>query len=217
MKIKTLLAAGLATTSLVGAPALGQGAMEQAHDRYKEAMNETVSAERMMGGDVTNGFNQLGDVRNLVLDQTGQRIEYILYDVPYPGSFYGSDDGFVRWDNVAIESGGYGGLDLRIDDDAADYRKEQLTLTRAEARGRLVDDIVGGNMMFADREMREIEDILFDPETGMITHYVVEFDENSLFEEDTRLVPASMVGMDDSGDYWMVSQPTTYEYEVWIY
>jgi len=51
----------------------------------------------------------------------------------------------------------------------------------------------------------------------MITHYVVEFDENSLFEEDTRLVPASMVGMDDSGDYWMVSQPTTYEYEVWIY
>ncbi|AOL21999.1 hypothetical protein Ga0102493_11970 [Erythrobacter litoralis] len=217
MKLKTLIAAGLATTALGAAPALGQSTMEEAHDRYQQAMNETVSAERMMSGDVTNGFNQLGDVRNLVLDQTGQRIEYILYDVPYPSSFYGEDDGFVRWDNVAIERGGFDGLDLRIDDDAEDYRKEQLTLTKAEADGRLVDNIVGADMMFADREMREIEDILFDPETGMITHYVVEFDEDSLFDEDTRLVPASMAGLDESGDYWMVSQPTTYEYQVWIY
>jgi sporulation protein YlmC with PRC-barrel domain len=222
MKLKTLLAAGLATTALGAAPAIGQSGMDantmkQAHERYEQAMNETVSAERMMSGDVTNGFNQLGDVRNLILDPTGQRIEYILYDVPYPWSFYGGDDGFVRWDNVAIERGGYDGLDLRIDDDAADYRKEQLELTRAEADGRMVDKILDGDMMFADREMRGIEDILFDPETGMVTHYVVEFDENSLFDEDTRLVPASMVRMDDSGDYWMVSRPTTYEYEVWVY
>ncbi|MEQ8410414.1 MAG: hypothetical protein RIC51_06620 [Erythrobacter sp.] len=222
MKLSTLLATALATTALGATPAMGQNAMdqstmEQANERYKQAMNETVSAERMMSGDVTNGFNPLGDVRNLVLDPTGERIAYILYDAPYPGSFFGEDDGFVRWDNVAIERGGYGGLDLRIDDAAADYRKEQLALTRAEADGRLVDEIVGGDMMFADNEMREVEDILFDPETGTITHYVVEFDEDSLFDEDTRLVPASMVSMDDSGDYWMVSSPTTYEYRVWIY
>ncbi|QIQ87500.1 hypothetical protein [Erythrobacter sp.] len=217
MKLKTILAAGLATTALGAAPAMAQSAMEQAHDRYKDAMNETVSAERMMSGDVTDGFSQLGDVRNLVLDKTGERIAYILYDVPYPSSFYGSDDGFVRWDNVAIERGAYNGLDLRIDDDAEPYRKEQLTLTKAEAEDRLVDNIVGGDMMFADGEMREIEDILFDPETGMVTNYVVEFDEDSLFDEDTRLVPASMVSLDENRDYWMVSQPTTYEYRVWIY
>lgn len=222
MKLKTLLAAGLATTALAGAPAfghdtMGQPDMKQAHERYQQVMNETVSAKRMMSGDVTNGFNQLGDVRNLILDPTGQRIEYILYDVPHTFSHYGGDDGFVRWDNVAIERGGVDGLDLRIDDDAEDYRKDRLELTRAEAAGRLVDKIIGGDMMFADREKREIGDILFDPETGRITHYLVEFDEDSLFDEDTRLVPASMVSMDDSGDYWMVSRPTTYEYQIWDY
>lgn len=217
MKLKTLLAAGLATTALGAAPAIGQDSMERAHDRYEQAMNETVSAERMMSGDVTNGFNQLGDVRDLVLDKSGERIAYILYDVPYPASFYGSDDGFVRWDNVAIERGAYSGLDLRIDDDAADYRKEQLTITKSEADNRLVDNIVGGDMMFAGGDMREIEDILFDPDTGMITHYVVEFDENSLFDEDTRLVPAAMVSLDENRGYWMASQPVNYEYQVWIY
>lgn len=217
MKLAILFAAGLATTALGAAPAIGQSTMEQAHERYRQAMNETVSASRMMSGDVTNGFNQLGDVRNLVLDETGERIAYILYETPYPASFYGEDDGFVRWDNIAIERGAYSGLDLRIDDDATDYRKEQLTLTKAEADDRLVDTIVGGDMMFADGEMREIEDILFDPETGVVTNYVVEFDEDSLFDTDTRLVPASMVSLDEDRDYWMVSQPTTYEYRVWIY
>jgi hypothetical protein len=208
---------GLATAALGAAPALAQSSMEEAHDHYTKAMNETVSATRMMSGDVTDGFSQLGDVSDLILGPSGESIEYILYETPYPVAFYGADDGFVRWDNVEIERGGFAGLDLRIDDGAEPYAKEQLRITRSEADDRLVDNIIGGDMMFADGEMREIEDILFDPDSGMVTNYVVEFDEDSLFDEDTRLVPASMVSLDEERDYWMVSQPVNYEYEVWVY
>ena len=222
MKLATILAAGLATTALASAPAMaqpgmGQGNMEQAQERWKDAMNETVSATRIMSGEVTDGFTTLGDIDNLILSSDGAKIEYVLYEVPYASSFFGEDDGFVRWDNIAIERGAYSGLDLRIDGDGEAYAKQQLEITKAEADDRLVDRIVGGDMMFADGEMREIDDILFDPETGMITNYVVEFDEDSLFDQDTRLVPASMVSLDENRGVWMATRPVSYQYEVWIY
>jgi sporulation protein YlmC with PRC-barrel domain len=217
MKFNTILAATLAATALGTSPALAQENWETDHAAYKQAMNETVSAERMLTGDVTDGFNRLGDVSNLILDPTGERIEYVLYDVPYPYSVFGDDDGFVRWDNIAIESGGYDGLDLRIDDQSQPYTKDQLEITRGEADDRLVERIVGGDIMFAGGEMREIDDILFDPQTGRIMHYVVEMDEESLFDEDTRLVPANWVSLDEERGYWTVAQPVTYEYEVWVY
>lgn len=207
MTLRKSMAAGMAATALTAAPALAQSQMDADYDRYKMAMSETVSADRMMSGDVTNGFNKLGDVSTLILDPTGQRIEYILYEVPYPWSTFGDEDGFVRWDNVSIESAGYGGLDLRIDDDQQPYTKDQLRITRMEADGRLTNRIIGGDIRFSGGEMREINDILFDPETGMVTHYVVEFDEDSLFDEDTRRVPADWVTLDEQRGIWMVPQP----------
>jgi len=217
MKINSFLATALAATALGSSPAMAQTDWEKDRARYEAIMNETASAERMLSGDVTNGFNHIGDVQNLVLDPTGTRIEYVLYEVPYPYSTFGDEDGFVRWDNVAIEPGTVGGLDLAIDDGTEPYAKNELEITRAEADDRLVNRIIESNMMFSDGSMREISDIIFDPDNGMVTHYVVEFDDDSLFDEDERLIPADWVSLDERRGYWTVSQPLNYDYEIWVY
>ena len=215
MILKALMTAGIGAAALMTAPAMAQDRTSQDWAQRQAAQNEIVSAERMMSGDVTNGFNMLGNVSDLVLNERGTGVEYILYEVPFPYSTYSADDGFVRWDNIEVERGVGTGLDLQLDDDASPYAKEQLRLTRAQASNRLVSRIVGSDITFADGQMREIEDIQFDPQSGMITNFVIEMDENSLFNEDTRLIPASMVTLDPRG-MWMVSQPVTYNWTVWV-
>ena len=213
MKLKALMTAGLGAAALMATPAMAQAQTSQDWAQ-RQAQNETVSAQRMMSGDVTNGFNMLGNVSDLVLNERGTGVEYILYEVPFPYDVYTAEDGFVRWDNVEVERGVGTGLDLRLDDGASAYAKEQLRLTRAQAGDRLVSRIVGSDITFADGQTREIDDIQFDPETGMVTNFVIEMDEDSLFDEDTRLVPASMVMLDPQG-VWMVTQPVTYNWTVW--
>ena len=216
MKTPTTLKAGLAAlAATLATPAIAQNMSAEEWAEWQDAQNETVSAERMMGGDVSNGFNFMGDVRDLVLNPAGTQIQYILYEVPQPWSFYGNEDGFVAWDNIRVERGIASGIDLTIDDEESLYAKDQLRLTRSQAENRLVSRIVGGDMRFADGSVREIQDILFDPDTGMLTDYIVELDEDSLFDEDTRRIPASMVSLDPDG-LWIVAQPVTYDWEIWV-
>lgn len=219
MNLKALMTASIGAAALMTAPATAQAQASQAPTSQdwaqRQAQNETVSAERMMSGDVTNGFNMLGNVSDLVLNERGTGVEYILYEVPYPYEVYTADDGFVRWDNIEVERGVGTGLDLQLDDEASAYAKEQLRLTRAEAKDRMVSRILGSDLTFSDGQKREIDDIHFDPETGMVTNFVVEMDTDSLFDEDTRLVPASMVMLDPQRG-WVVRQPVTYDWTVWV-
>lgn len=226
MLLRNTLKAGIAAIAMMSAPAMAdnhndgmanKGDMASAMDMWERVNNQTVSAQRMMSGDVTNNMNPIGDVDNLVLDPTGTRIEYVLYDVPFPYSFYGEENGFVRWQNVELERGVGVDVDLRIQSEDQSYGKEELQITRAEADDRLVDRIISGDIRFADGETRGIDDMLFDPETGYVTHYVVEMDDESLFGNDNRLVPASMVTLNEDADFYLVSQPVNYDYEVWIY
>lgn len=217
MKMKYIISAAVGSLALAIAPAASaQTESAEAWIDWQEANTQSVSAERMMSGDVTNGFNMLGNVRDLILNPAGTQIQYVLYEVPFPFSFYGAEDGFVAWDNVAIERGVGTDLDLRIDEDESRRAKEQLALTRQQAENRMVSRIVGESMRFPGGAMREITDILFDPTTGMLTDYLVEMDEDSLFEEDMRRIPASMVTLDPSG-VLIAAQPVTYTYQVWIY
>lgn len=210
------LAAALATTALVATPATGQDDMREMQSRNDAAMAESVSAERMMSGEVSRAFRSMGEVTDLILDPAGQKVEYILYETPTIARIYGGEDGFVRWDNITIERGIGSGLDLRIDDEASAQAKDELTITRSQAGKRLVSDILEGELMFADGQRREVEDVLFNPETGMLTHFVTEMDADSLYTKDRRRIPASMVRYDEGRDMWMIAQPTTYAWEAWV-
>lgn len=210
------LAAALATTALVATPATGQDDMREMQSRNDAAMAESVSAERMMSGEVSRAFRSMGEVTDLILDPAGQKVEYILYETPTIARIYGGEDGFVRWDNITIERGIGSGLDLRIDDEASAQAKDELTITRSQAGKRLVSDILEGELMFADGQRREVEDVLFNPETGMLTDFVTEMDADSLYTKDRRRIPASMVRYDEGRDMWMIAQPTTYAWEAWV-
>ncbi|MDT0575809.1 hypothetical protein RM533_06380 [Croceicoccus sp. F390] len=214
-----LLAATAATAMAVAAPAAAQ--MQRmdpatAWSQYSEARKNMASAGNVMSGDVTNGFNMLGNIRDLILTPNGSQVEYVLYEVPFPWSTYGANDrGFVAWDNVAIEGSFGGDLNIRIDDDADAQSPDRLTLTAAQAERRLASNIIGSMLTFSDGQQREIEDILFDRNSGAITSYVVQFDNQSVFGSDTRRIPASAVTMQADGRM-MLRTPSNTDYLIWI-
>lgn len=169
-------------------------------ESWSKMRGEVVRAEELLGADVTNGFNPLGTVTDLVLTADGQQVEYVLYEVPYPYSFYGGEDGFASYDDIGVETGGADlDVDLRLEDEAAAQAPEALRLTRDQAEQRLVSRWIGEPMRFSGDAEREIEDILIDRDTGAVTHFVIETDEDSVFRAQRRTVPADMVMIDESG------------------
>lgn len=210
-----ILVVGLASTMLA-LPAAAQTAEQTAEwERWYEARQNVANAEDILAGEVHNRFNILGNVTDLILSPSGNQIQYILYEVPYPYSAFGAEDGFVAWDNVTLERSTTG-INVRIDDEAAARLPEELTLTRGQADHRLVSNIIGEDVGFSDETEREIEDILFNPSTGAVTHYVVQMDEESLFATDSRRVPASMVSISEQGEI-SISSPADYDYELWAF
>lgn len=178
-----------------------QSQSDQSEQDGWEAMErEVVRASDILAADVSNGLNPIGRVDDLVLSSDGSRVEYILYEAPYPYRLFGADEGFVTFDNVVFERGG-GALDMevRLVDDEAPQAPEELRLTADEARERLVSRLVDEPMYFSEEDARRVEDVLIDRETGEITDYVVETQPDTLFRDARRTVPAERVEISGEG------------------
>src|SRR6056297_2328814 len=134
--------------------------MHGEHSKSKKGradLENAVSAQTLLGADVKNVANPIGNVRDLILNEDRTAIEYVLYEVPYPYSLMDAQNGFVAFDNLAIEAGATLATDLRIDDDAA-RGPEELTLDRREADHRMVSRILEDHVVFADgQQVREVE------------------------------------------------------------
>lgn len=167
--------------------------------KWKKMRAEAVSASEILTGDVTNVLNPVGTVKELILTEDSSKIEYILYDVPYPYAFYGSDDGFVAFDNVALEHGGFGDLNARFDDEAAAEAPEQLKLTASQVDHRAVTRLIGEEVVFKNDGVRSLSDLLVHPEDGKVTHFVIEMNPDSIFADNPRAIPANMVTIEKSG------------------
>lgn len=175
-----------------------QSQQSQTHVDWKKMDEKLISADEVLSGDVTNGFNPVGNVRDLVLNPEGGAVEYILYDVPYPYGIYGATDGFVSFDNVALERSAGLNLNVRFDDEAA-KGKEELRLTATEADHRLLSNLLDEPLVLSNDNTRKLEDVLIDRKSGDIAYYVVQMDEESLFNEDPRAIPADQVSVDADG------------------
>ena len=141
----------------------------------------------------------MGQVTDLVLTPDHKQVQYILYETPYPYSFFGAEDGFARYDGVEFYNDAELDTTLRFEAEDSAGAPEELKLTRDQARERLVSRVIGRPMEFADDTLREINDILIDRDTGAIVHYVVETDEDSIFRAERRTVPAARVTIADDG------------------
>lgn len=175
------------------------GQSEASFESWAQMEGEVLRAEEMLEGDVTNGLNPIGAVSDLVLSQDGSRVEYILYEVPYPYSFYGSEDGFTTFEGVDIFKDAALELEVRLPIEARPQAPEELRLTAAEAQQRLVSRILGERLYFTEDTSRRIEDLLIDRESGEVLHYVIEADPEAIFSANRRTVPADQISIDEEG------------------
>ncbi|MFP5307212.1 MAG: hypothetical protein ACLGI7_15490 [Gammaproteobacteria bacterium] len=167
--------------------------------KWAEMRKNAVPATELLASDVSNFANPVGRTDKLILNEQHTAIEYVLFDVPYPWSFYTGEDGYVRYDSVELRDGYYAGVNLQIQPGEVTNPGDQLKLTRGEVDDRMVSRLIGRDMHFADGETREISDLLIQPKTGKVTHYVVQLDADALFDHEPRTVRASQVSIDESG------------------
>ncbi|MFU8816955.1 MAG: hypothetical protein ACNA7W_16530 [Pseudomonadales bacterium] len=163
----------------------------------------SVGAREILGSSVSDGFEQhVGTVRDLVLNPEGTAVQYVLYEVPHPYRVHAEagGDGFVTFDEISFERGATFGTRVRFDRQPADDDRETLRLTRGEADRRLLSRMIGESVEFADQQTLPLEDVLLDQQTGEITHYLVNVDEDALFAADTRRIPADQVRIGERGE-----------------
>jgi len=177
--------------------------MHGEHSKTKQGQTDlknAVSAQALLGADVQNVANPIGNVRDLILNEDRTAIEYVLYEIPFPYALMDAQNGFVAFDNLAIEAGTTPATNLRIDDEAA-RGPEELKLSRKEADHRMVSRILEDHVVFADgQQVRELEDILVDRQTGKILGYVVNRNPDAWFNEEPLMVPPHEITIRSDGN-----------------
>lgn len=197
MRLQHIRHAALATAAMCLTP--GAASAQQSGDNadrakeWSQMRQEAVKASEVLRGNMTNGLNPIAQVKNLVLSENGDRVQYVLYEAgSQPWELY-VGDGFAAFDGVDLETGSiYGGIDVRLADPKPEKAPQEIRITKDEADERLVSRILEKDMRLASGA-HEIEDILIHPETGQVTHYVVGADEDSIFSEEKRAVRANEV------------------------
>lgn len=199
-RIRSSIARTLGVSALAGALPLAGSAVAADWNGYTKMQEEVISAGDLLSARVSDGASPVGDVSDLVLDPAGHEVEYILYDTPYPFSFFGSRNGFATFEGSDFEVGSTLSLEVRFEGRPPADAPEDLKITEDEADNRLLSHVIGGWMRFDDAEMRKITDVLVDRDNGTITHFVVDMDAQSLFDVDRRAIPATMVTIAPDGD-----------------
>lgn len=196
--------AALAVSGVAVAGDETDGANQQSQnmdaERWQELREQTVSAEELLGADVATVDDPVGNVRDLVLNESGTAVEYVLYEVPYPYAYGGNDDGFASFDNLAVDDFGGFGIRLRFDDDAAAKAPDELILNRQQADHRLVSNILDETVVFSGQETRPVEDILIDRQSGEIKGYVVNANQDAWFNDEPRVIAPDQVTVSDEGE-----------------
>jgi hypothetical protein len=178
-----------------GEPA-GRGvgdAQAQVRAEGPQVGEDVIGARELLGANVTDGFNHIGSVRDLILTDDGSAVQYVLYEIPYPYDRFGGEDGFVSFERMTLERGAAYGTRVRFDREVDEDAPQTLELTADEANQRLISRIMREPVAFADDERLPLEDVLIDQRTGQITHFVVNMDPDALFAVDPRRIPADAV------------------------
>ncbi|MCW8194167.1 hypothetical protein F6455_05155 [Proteobacteria bacterium 005FR1] len=169
--------------------------------KWEEMRKEAISAKAILAGDIKSRFSGIGQVEYLILNETGDAVEYVIWDRPQPlSAVYLGQEGFLNFDAVDVEYSITGDVNLIVEDAEVSLPRDELKITRSEADHRMVDKLIGSKIEFKDGTTREVEDILIHPETGKVTHYVVAMDPDDFFEQELRAVRVNEVEVSDEGN-----------------
>lgn len=194
---RTLCAsAAAAALTLSGA---AWGAQGDTPEHWSKMREQVVGADDILGGDVTSGVRQIGEVTELVLTPDGSAVQYVLYEVPYPFRVFGGERGFAAFEGIDFRAAAGADVGVHFVDAGSHRAPEELRLSASEADHRLVSELLGDPLHFSDGETRTITDVLVDRETSTLTHFVVDMEAQSLFDMDRRSIPADMVEINKGG------------------
>lgn len=175
------------------------GAQGDTPEDWSKMREQVVGADDILAADVTSGIRQVGKVNELVLTPDGSAVQYVLYEVPYPYRTFGGEAGFTTFDGIDLRAAGGADVGVHFTGTESHSAPEQLRLSASEADHRLVSEMLGDPLHFSDGETRTITDLLVDRDTGVVTHFVVDMEAQSLFDMDRRSIPADMVEIDAGG------------------
>ena len=185
---KTALAAGMAC--MMVAPGIASAADE-----------ELMEASSVLDSGITNGLNEFGQIRNILLDESGKFVEYIFFETSETFSQTTDGEGFVEIENVEFAPDiAVGEWEVIVEDTDAQRQPEELEVDRSEADHRLLSNLLDESIQFSDQQARAIDDILINPETGEIEYFTVEMDNESFFNQQMRAIPASEVEIGMAGE-----------------
>lgn len=185
----------------IAAPSSAKQPENQKATPWEEMHKEAVSVEGLRSGEVKNKLESIGNTKYLILDKTNKRIEYVVYE---SSQHYGSlptetESSYFKYGNKMELSHDGPGIDITIDESMLDSKNNQLSLTKKQAKDHLVSQLLNEEMAFSSGESLEIADMLINPESGKISHYVVELETDSLFDEQLRTVRVNNVNVSDAG------------------
>lgn len=168
-------------------------------DRWADMARRVVTAHELIGSSVTNGVTPMGMISDFVLTPDGADVQYLLFEVPYPLTLWGAQDGFVEFEDVSFERTAGLDLEVRFDEEESLRLPEEFEATRADVEYRLASYLIKQRAHFEDGEALDIENLLVDAVTGAVTHLVVETDPEAIIRSDRRAVPTENVEIREDG------------------
>ncbi len=162
---------------------------------WTKMQQQVASVDSLLRGQVSNGLNPFADVSNFVLSPTGDKIQYVMYEAPYPYQLYGAQSGFVAYKDVNLAVGGNWTPNVIVATHGKLHGPDELDLTGAQARDRLWSRLETKRVTFPSGATRAIDDLLIDRKTGDVKAWVVERKDDAVFASDRLAIPADTISI----------------------
>jgi sporulation protein YlmC with PRC-barrel domain len=163
------------------------------------ADDHMIKASNILYSDISNGLNTFGRVDNVLLDKNGDSVEYLFFEKSDSFRPASSGKGFVEMSNVDFNPASAGEVQVLVKDTDAQRKPQELKVSYSEAESRLLSRVLDKSIKFSDQEIRRIDDILIDRDTGSIKYFTVDMATDSFFSDDVRAIPADEVNITWSG------------------
>lgn len=158
----------------------------------------TVSADELLAGDVKHIGNRIGRIKDVLLSDSGERAEIVLYRVPNRYKAEPGETGYAVLKKVEVEQE-TDGVDVLLIGEEAQRKPEKLKLTRSDLTERSMERLLGKDMILDGGYAYPVVDIRIDSESGRISHYVIDTEPDQWLDDDSKVVPAEKVSRTPAG------------------
>ncbi len=161
-------------------------------------LDGTVSAEELLTGDVKHVSNRIGRIKDVLLSDSGERAEIVLYRVPNRYKAEPGETGYAVLNKVEVEQE-TDGVDVLLIGEESQRKPEKLRLTRADLSERSMERLIGQKLILDGGYAYPVVDIRIDADSGRISHYVIDTDPEQWLDDDSKIVPADKVSRTPAG------------------